>query len=98
MSSRNAYLSPDERQRALAINSGLRSAQDAWEQGERDSETFAAKLAAEIAASDGRIDYVSCVDAEALAPMSGEIDRPALLAAAAFFGRTRLIDNCVLSP
>jgi pantoate--beta-alanine ligase len=97
MSSRNAYLSLDERQRALAINRGLRSSQDAWEQGERDSETLVAKLAAEIAASGGRVDYVSCVDAETLTPMSGEIDRPALLAVAAFFGRTRLIDNCVLS-
>ncbi|MFT5129810.1 MAG: pantoate--beta-alanine ligase [Rhodothermales bacterium] len=98
MSSRNAYLSADERQRALALNRGLRSSQTALAGGTREADTLVAALIAKIAKSGGRLDYVSCVDAETLAPISGQIERPALLAVAAFYGRTRLIDNCRLQP
>lgn len=95
MSSRNAYLNSDERERALAINRGLRSSQAS---DERDAATVIARLIAEIAESGGQVDYVSCVDAETLAPVVGRIVRPALLAVAAFYGKTRLIDNCRLEP
>jgi pantoate--beta-alanine ligase len=98
MSSRNAYLSPDERQRALALNRGLRSSQTALANGQRDAESLLSGLRAEIARSGGELDYVSCVDAESLAPVSGRIERPTLLAVAAFYGKTRLIDNCRLEP
>ena len=49
-------------------------------------------------APDGKIDYVELVDAESLERIKGVVDRPALLAAAVFFGTTRLIDNLEVGP
>lgn len=97
MSSRNAYLSPDERRRALSIHRGLRISQAAVADGERKAEILVAALVAEITASGGQVDYVSCVDAETLEPVT-QFSRPTLLAVAAVYGGTRLIDNCRLEP
>jgi pantoate--beta-alanine ligase len=97
MSSRNAYLSPDERRRALSIHRGLRISQAAVAAGERKAEILVAALVAEITASGGQVDYVSCVDAETLEPVT-QFSRPTLLAVAAVYGGTRLIDNCRLEP
>ena len=97
MSSRNRYLSKDERERAVSISRGLRKAAELHEAGERDGEKLMAAVREEISAAKGRIDYVElvrCADLEAAA----RIQQRCLLAVAAFFGDTRLIDNCFLEP
>jgi pantoate--beta-alanine ligase len=93
LSSRNRYLSADERSRALSIHRALLEGRRALEaQGAKDFSAICAKAAAAIAAAGGRVDYVEALDRATLkAPAAGT--REVLLAAAAFFGTTRLIDN-----
>ena len=94
MSSRNAYLSPAERARALSISRALFAVRDHAAAGIRDA---AALLADARAALDvDRLDYLELCDAATLAPLA-TIDRPAVLLVAAFVGRTRLIDNVQLA-
>ena len=94
MSSRNKYLSPEERGRALALSRGLGEARRLFEAGERRVATLIAEAARIAAAEVTRLDYLELRDAETLAPFAGEqIDAPAVLAVAAFVGATRLIDN-----
>ena len=95
MSSRNAYLSPAERARALSLSRALVAARDAVAAGERDAAACVAQ--ARAALDVDRIDYVELRDAEALQPLA-TVDRPAVMALAAFIGRTRLIDNVRLQP
>ena len=90
MSSRNAYLSPAERARALSLSRALFAARDAVAAGARDGTAVVTR--ARAALDVDRIDYVDLVDAETLQPIT-ELARPAVLAIAAFIGRTRLIDN-----
>jgi pantoate--beta-alanine ligase len=98
MSSRNVYLSPDERRQALALVRGLDAARAAVEAGERSAAAIVAACRAPIeAAADARIDYVELRDADELTPV-GELVRPAVLALAVFIGKTRLLDNRVLRP
>lgn len=95
MSSRNVYLSPAERQAALAIHRGLTRAEAAFLAGERQMAALLALVRSEIAASGGRIDYVEGLDTARLEPVA-TIGSPALLAVAAWYGKTRLIDNRIL--
>lgn len=97
MSSRNAYLTAPERQAALCLSQALASARGAVELGETDVLRIVA--AARRVINDqplARIDYATLVDAETLSEIS-ELQRPALLALAVFLGKTRLIDNCILT-
>lgn len=98
MSSRNIFLNVVERQEALSIRRGLRLAQVLARAGERSAVKLAAAVRAAIKASNGaRIDYVEIVDAGTLRPMVQlEAGRPALAAAAVYFRKTRLIDNCII--
>ncbi len=96
MSSRNAYLSAEERQKALALSGFLRTVEARWAAGER---RVAALLAdAKTVLSVGEIDYVTLSDAETLEPWADDatVDRPSVLALAVKFAGARLIDNCVL--
>jgi pantoate--beta-alanine ligase len=93
MSSRNKYLSPEERQRALALSRGLRAASALFDGGERDAAKLVAAAQAEIAPAATRIDYVELRDAVTLTPLTERVSGPAVLAVAAFVGTTRLIDN-----
>ncbi len=95
MSSRNAYLTADERSRAVCISRALRAAEQEAAGGERDAAALGARVAAALRAGGGRIDYVECVSRANLQPVS-RLDGPALLAVAVFFGKTRLIDNAYL--
>jgi pantoate--beta-alanine ligase len=95
MSSRNAYLSPDDRQRAPAIYQGLQAAKAAYAAGERDRAALENLVRAPIEAQGARIDYVECVHGETLASQD-PVGSPTLLAVAALFGKTRLIDNLTL--
>jgi pantoate--beta-alanine ligase len=96
MSSRNAYLSPDQRAQALALSRGLAAAEALVKAGERDAAALVAAARAPIEASPlARIDYVELRDADELTPIA-RLERPAVLAMAVFVGATRLIDNRVL--
>jgi len=99
MSSRNAYLSADERQRALALSRALESARAAFAAGERDPALLTARARQLLDEAGGiRLDYLELRDGESLEVLTGRIERPALLAVAAFVGNTRLIDNQLLEP
>ncbi len=95
MSSRNARLDPQSRRDALAIPRLLEQVRARFAAGERTSAGLLA--GSERALAPGRVDYVSLVDAEDLQPIE-QVERPALIALAVFFGGVRLIDNAVLDP
>jgi len=93
LSSRNAYLSPEERKAALALSIGLRWAERAVAAGERDAAKIVAGIRAVLEAEPlARIDYVAAVDPETLEPVA-EMRGDVLVALAVFIGSTRLIDN-----
>jgi len=96
MSSRNAYLSPEERKAALVLSRALRRAEELSRGGERDGERLRAAMR-ELIARDplARVDYVSVADAESLRELE-RVDGPALASLAVRIGRTRLIDNTIL--
>jgi pantoate--beta-alanine ligase len=97
LSSRNAYLSAEERQQALAIVRGLSAACRAFAADERGVRQLEGLVLAELEGSALRPDYVQVVDAEELSSLGERVEGAhALLAVAAFAGTTRLIDNCVL--
>ena len=98
MSSRNAYLSADERRAAPVLQRALAAAAMSVRAGETDAARLVSEVRAAIAAEPlARLDYAEAVDDETLEPV-GEIRRPVLLAVAASFGKARLIDNVVLQP
>ena len=98
MSSRNAYLTPDQRRQAVALSAGLAAAEALAARGERDPAALVAAARAPIAAApEARLDYAELRDAADLTPIE-RLERPAVLALAAFLGTTRLIDNRVLAP
>ncbi len=93
MSSRNKYLSPQEREAALVINRTLQKAKKWIEEGERDGWEIKKKMEREIRAEPlATLDYASVVSRESLQEL-GEIKGPIMIAIAAFIGSTRLIDN-----
>jgi pantoate--beta-alanine ligase len=92
LSSRNAYLSASDRQRAAALFAGLSAAKVLAEKGERRASVLLDVALAEMAARVDRIDYLEVRAAEDLKPLD-RIDRPAVMLVAAFVGGTRLIDN-----
>ncbi len=96
MSSRNAYLSKEERAAALSLSRSLGIARAMANAGERDAAKILAAVRKEIEGTGlARIDYAEIVDPETLDTLK-EILRPSLLALAVFFGKTRLIDNALL--
>jgi pantoate--beta-alanine ligase len=97
LSSRNAYLSDEERVAARALPRALGEAARALGEGEVVAEVLARAEARLVEAGFTPIDYVALCDAETLAPLAA-LDRPARLLAAARIGRTRLIDNLPVLP
>jgi len=98
MSSRNAYLSSEDRERALALSLALRAARDRYLVGPCCAEELVYVAKRVLMRTPGvEIEYVEAVDATTLEPAS-TTDRPLLLAIAARVGKTRLIDNTVLAP
>jgi len=96
MSSRNAYLGPAQRQRAVVLWKSLCLAGELIEQGERSAAVVAEKMRELIQqVEDAKIDYVALVDPDTLEPV-GEIRARTLAALAVRIGGTRLIDNCLL--
>ena len=94
-SSRNKYLSAEERQRALVLSRSLKEAGERMAAGEKDLLALTKEIAEKITASGGRVDYVEAVDADELESISVKGERPVMIALAAYFGSTRLIDNMV---
>jgi pantoate--beta-alanine ligase len=92
LSSRNAYLSADERARALALSRALLDARDAAARGERDAASLRARAHERLAAAGARVDYVEIVHPDSLAPVAHAAPGSVMLVAA-FVGTTRLIDN-----
>lgn len=96
-SSRNQYLNDAERGQAPVLRRALLDAAMAVQSGERAPEELVRRARAQIStAPTARIDYVEIVEAESLQPVAA-VGSDALLAAAVFFGNTRLIDNIRLS-
>ena len=97
LSSRNVYLTPDQRRAALVLSRALRLAADRAADGVRDAERIRAEMRGLIAAEPlADLDYVSIADADTLEELD-RLDRPALASLAVRFGPTRLIDNSLLS-
>jgi len=97
MSSRNSYLSPEERIRALAISQGLHAAEEAYHAGERNIDTLLAYVQEKVRPV-ASLQYCEMVDLQSLQSLQGVLGRPAAIAIAAFVGSVRLIDNVILAP
>ena len=95
LSSRNQYLTPEQRAGATSISRGLFAMQQAVTDGQLETAPLLDKLRAQIEHAGGRVDYVSVVDCETLRPIK-RIDQPARALVAAWFGQARLIDNVAL--
>jgi len=96
MSSRNAYLSPEERAAAPVLRRALDAAEAAYAAGERNGETLRS-VASDVLAQEPLADpvYVSVADIDTLEELDRVADS-ALVSMAVRFGTTRLIDNCIL--
>jgi pantoate--beta-alanine ligase len=95
LSSRNAYLSPDERERALALSRALRAAEAAVAHGTRDAAAVVAVARDELDRAGVDPDYLQLRSGTDLSPVE-HVNGSALLAVAARVGRARLIDNAIL--
>jgi len=98
MSSRNAYLCPEERKQARVLSRALRQVQALAAKGERDAAPLIA--AGKLVMNEEpqvRLDYLEVVSPETLDPVA-DVSQGALVALAAYVGNTRLIDNVVLEP
>jgi pantoate--beta-alanine ligase len=96
MSSRNTYLDHQQRRAAAALYRSLMRVQKDFGAGERNAARLIGAGIGTISAEPSlRLDYFEIVDPQTLAPLT-EVDRPALVAVAAFLGTTRLIDNLAL--
>jgi pantoate--beta-alanine ligase len=96
MSSRNAYLSPEERASALSLKKSLDLADNMVQSGERDAGKIIAALGDLIAGQPfTEVDYINLCHPETLEDLN-RIEGDALLALAVHVGRARLIDNCIL--
>ncbi len=95
MSSRNRYLSADERRSALTLSRALAGAKEDWSRGERDPATLRDRVRRDTAVPGVALEYVSVADPLTL----DELERPAeraVITLAARVGKTRLIDNALL--
>lgn len=93
MSSRNAYLTPEERPRAVALRRALDAARDAVAAGERDPGAVVAAARVPMAELGVEPEYLELVDPDTFTPVTRLGDRDVLVAVAARVGRARLIDN-----
>ena len=98
LASRNSYLNAEERQSAAIIYRALTRAESAYAEGERNASKLAGIVRATIETEPrAKLDYVSVSDADTLEKLDKLNDRGVLIAAAARFGSTRLIDNIVIN-
>jgi pantoate--beta-alanine ligase len=95
MSSRNVYLSSEERKQAAVLSRSLRAAEAAFRNGVTDGKALTAAVESELRTERVQIDYVELLDPDTLLPVA-QVAQPTLLAIAARVGTTRLLDNIVL--
>lgn len=98
MSSRNAYLTPGQRKTALCLYSSLVRSRERIQEGEKDASTLIREMTAYINSRfKTGIDYISICDPDTLDDVD-KIEGPILIALAVKVGKTRLIDNIIISP
>jgi pantoate--beta-alanine ligase len=97
LSSRNALLSPTERERATALSAALRAAAELAATGERSGRALEEVARERMLADDVEPEYVALVDADTFEPRE-QLDESSILALAARVGEARLIDNAILEP
>lgn len=99
MSSRNRYLTPEERAQAPALHAALREARACWQSGRTEAAALLSGIRAHLAGAAplGRVDYAALVDKHTLQPLTEAAER-GIFALAVFFGKARLIDNLELDP
>ncbi|MFY9935751.1 MAG: pantoate--beta-alanine ligase [Silvibacterium sp.] len=98
LSSRNRYLSPEERMQALVLSKALRRVEERVARGVLDAATLIDDALAVLASEPGiRLDYFKVVDPDTLEDVA-DVRNSALAAIAVFVGPTRLIDNAVIAP
>lgn len=98
MSSRNARLGDEDREKAAVIYQALREAKIAFKNGERDASELAEIVRRKIDSEPAAlIDYVSVVDSDSFEPLEKIGENQALIAVAVSFGKIRLIDNVILN-
>ncbi|WP_322796642.1 pantoate--beta-alanine ligase [Tepidiforma sp.] len=97
MSSRNVYLSPEQRAAAPVVKRALDVAASRWAAGEREAEALR-RAVAEVVAGEplAALEYVSLADDVTLEELEGRVEGPALLSVVVRFGATRLLDNVEL--
>jgi pantoate--beta-alanine ligase len=96
MSSRNVYLTPQERQAATVLSRSLSAAKQAYDSGERQAESLRERVRETVAGEPlARLQYISCADYDSLEELE-TVSAKALLSMAVYFGKTRLIDNSVI--
>ena len=93
MSSRNRYLTEDERERAVVLFETLKKAHGWIAAGEKSAAQICARMKRAIQKKADSIEYIEIVDHETLKPKK-RIEGKTVIAVAAYFGRARLIDNC----
>lgn len=98
MSSRNVYLSSDERKRAAGLYRSLLRGQEVVQQGERNADSLRSRIQETLeSARPDSVDYVAVVNPDTFQELERLEPPSALVALAVRFGRTRLIDNCLLN-
>jgi pantoate--beta-alanine ligase len=96
MSSRNAYLGPEDRRRAVALSRALQAAHTAWKNGETRAAALEERMRLELRREpEVSVEYIAIAEPEALAPVA-TVDAGTIVAIAAPIGGTRLIDNITL--
>ena len=95
LSSRNRFLTPEQRTQALALSQALACAGRRIHEGLLDAKTLVRCMENHLASAHLRTDYVAVVDADSLLPKE-QVDNNSLLALAAYVGDTRLIDNLLI--
>jgi pantoate--beta-alanine ligase len=96
MSSRNVYLSPEQRADAVVLSRALKAAQWAYDQGVRQPSALRGAALVALANAGGEVEYVSLNDPRTLTPVVEQTDAPLLLSLVVRYGTTRLLDNCLL--
>ena len=96
MSSRNAYLSPEDLKSAAIINKALIEGKNLLRSGEKDADVIRNRISKIISIESGiSVDYVSVADSSTLKEIPGEIIDTVLVSVAVYLGKTRLIDNFI---